>query len=50
MKAVVWTDSVQMLILIAGLVTLIIKGMIACGGLSNVLNTANNGGRIEFSR
>ena len=49
MKAVVWTDTVQLLIIIAGLVTMVIKGMIEVGGASNVYDRIKDNGRFDFT-
>jgi len=47
-KAVVWTDAVQMLILLVGLIALAIMGSIRVGGAEAVWTTAVDTGRINF--
>ncbi|XP_078077200.1 sodium-coupled monocarboxylate transporter 1-like [Mustelus asterias] len=48
LKAVVWTDVFQIVIMVTGLVSVIIQAMILEGGINNVLNTASQGGRLNF--
>ncbi|XP_048404749.2 sodium-coupled monocarboxylate transporter 1-like isoform X4 [Stegostoma tigrinum] len=48
LKAVVWTDVFQIVIMIIGLVAIIVQAIILKGGISNVLNTADHGGRLNF--
>ena len=48
MKAVLWTDSLQTIIIFAGLIVILIEGSKAVGGFSRVWDIANNGGRIIF--
>jgi len=50
MKAVLWTDVFQSLLMFAAVFAVLIKGSIDAGGLTQVLNTAYNGGRLEFFR
>ncbi|XP_022673443.1 sodium-coupled monocarboxylate transporter 1-like isoform X1 [Varroa destructor] len=47
-KAVVWTDVMQMSIAVLGMVALSIVGIIKAGGLSEVFRIANEGGRLQF--
>lgn len=46
-KAVMWTDSMQMLVITLALLVAIIKGTIDVGGLTTVLETSTHGGRLE---
>ena len=49
MKAVVWTDFFQMLIIISGIITLAVNGCIKAGGFYNVMEKASEGGRLNFN-
>ncbi|XP_063957351.1 sodium-coupled monocarboxylate transporter 1-like isoform X1 [Lytechinus pictus] len=48
LKAVVWTDTLQGIIMIVGVVALIIKGTMVVGGLDKVWQIAEQGDRIQF--
>ncbi|KAK3091315.1 hypothetical protein FSP39_018871 [Pinctada imbricata] len=48
MKAVVWTDTFQMLVMFAGMLTLLIMGSLKLGGLDVAWDIANKNGRILF--
>ncbi|XP_064640524.1 sodium-coupled monocarboxylate transporter 1-like isoform X2 [Lineus longissimus] len=48
MKAVMWTDVFQMLIVYAGLLAVVIQGVIMIGGFGEVWDRALEGGRIKF--
>ncbi|XP_022090973.1 sodium-coupled monocarboxylate transporter 1-like isoform X2 [Acanthaster planci] len=48
MKAVLWTDVFQVCIMISGFLALIIAGSMRLGGITNVWNIAEEGGRIDF--
>nr|XP_002120451.1 sodium-coupled monocarboxylate transporter 1-like [Ciona intestinalis] len=48
MKAVVWNDSVQCIVVWIGFLSIIIKGSMDVGGLDKVFQIANEGGRIDF--
>jgi len=48
-KAVVWTDALQMVILLGGLVTIAALGSAKLGGGSVVWNAASLDGRINFN-
>lgn len=48
LKAVVWTDTLQFLLMIGGLVCVIVLGLISTGGFVNVWETADAGGRLIF--
>ena len=49
MKAVVWTDTIQMAIVYAGMLTLLIQGLIVIGGMGEAWDLASKGGRIVFN-
>ncbi|KAK3088216.1 hypothetical protein FSP39_016248 [Pinctada imbricata] len=48
MKAVVWTDSFQVLVMIAGMLTLLIEGSVRVGGLDEAWRIADQNKRIKF--
>lgn len=48
LRAVVWTDTFQTFVVIAGLIAIIAQGSVDLGGFSNIWNVANKGGRIFF--
>lgn len=48
LKAVVWTDTLQFILMIGATVIVIILGLNSTGGFVNVWNTADNGGRLIF--
>lgn len=48
MKAVVWTDSFQMLVMFAGMLALLISGSLKLGGLDVAWDIANKNQRILF--
>ncbi|XP_069784649.1 sodium/iodide cotransporter isoform X1 [Narcine bancroftii] len=48
LKAVVWTDIFQVIIMMSGFVAVIIRGTYLVGGAGKVLETAYNGSRINF--
>jgi Na+/proline symporter len=50
MKAVIWTDVLQAIVILVGLLAAIIQGFIALGGVRRTLSIADKGGRIEFDR
>ncbi|KAM7307304.1 sodium-coupled monocarboxylate transporter 2 [Ixodes scapularis] len=47
-KAVVWTDVVQMVLIFVGYIMVIISGVYHIGGISKVWEVAEKGGRITF--
>uniref|UniRef100_UPI00398E3FB4 sodium-coupled monocarboxylate transporter 1-like n=1 Tax=Pristiophorus japonicus TaxID=55135 RepID=UPI00398E3FB4 len=47
-KAVVWTDVFQICIMLAGLLAVLIQGVIHVGGFGKVWRIAESGGRINF--
>ena len=48
LKAVVWTDVFQSLIMVAGLITVVVIGSIEVGGLNNVWKINEEFGRMHF--
>ncbi|XP_013866246.1 sodium/iodide cotransporter [Austrofundulus limnaeus] len=48
-KAVVWTDVFQIVVMLAGFMAIYIHGTILVGGPAQVLNIAYNGSRINFN-
>lgn len=50
LKAVMWTDAFQMIIVFAGLMTLIIKATIEVGGIAKVFEKASAGGKLEIDK
>uniref|UniRef100_V5ICF2 Putative na+iodide/myo-inositol/multivitamin symporter n=1 Tax=Ixodes ricinus TaxID=34613 RepID=V5ICF2_IXORI len=48
LKAVVWTDAFQMIVMILGLASVVALGVIKVGGFRNVWSTAVQGDRIQF--
>ncbi|KFM59742.1 Sodium-coupled monocarboxylate transporter 1, partial [Stegodyphus mimosarum] len=48
MKAVLWTDVFQALLMYLGIFAVLIKGIIDLGGVSNVYRIANEGGRLTI--
>ncbi|KAL6459414.1 hypothetical protein MHYP_G00328860 [Metynnis hypsauchen] len=49
MKAVVWTDVFQVVVMLSGFIAIIIHGTLLVGGVSEVLQIATNGSRINFN-
>ncbi|XP_074490725.1 sodium/iodide cotransporter [Sebastes fasciatus] len=48
MKAVIWTDVFQIIVMLAGFMAIFIHGTVLVGGPAVVLEIANNGSRINF--
>ncbi|NWX94182.1 SC5A5 protein, partial [Nothoprocta ornata] len=48
MKAVVWTDVFQVLVMLAGFVAIITRGVLLAGGPASVLAAAANGSRLNL--
>ena len=48
MKAVIWTDVFQILVMLSGFMAVLIHGTVLVGGPAQVLKIANNGSRINF--
>ncbi|KAK5622949.1 Sodium/iodide cotransporter [Crenichthys baileyi] len=49
MRAVIWTDVFQIVVMLSGFVAVFIYGTILVGGPAQVLEIANNGSRINFN-
>ncbi|XP_062855561.1 sodium/iodide cotransporter [Trichomycterus rosablanca] len=49
MKAVIWTDVFQVLVMLSGFIAIIIQGTTLVGGPARVLHAAYNGSRINFN-
>lgn len=50
MKAVIWTDVLQTVVIFIGLFAAIIQGFIELGGIKRTFLIAYQGGRIQFDR
>ena len=50
MKAVIWTDVIQTVVMMFGFVAVIIQGSINQGGFGNIWRDAVDGGRIDFNQ
>ncbi|XP_048248390.1 sodium-dependent multivitamin transporter-like [Haliotis rufescens] len=48
MKAVLWTDTIQALVMLAGLLAVLIQGSIVMGGFQNAWDIAGSRARINF--
>lgn len=48
MKAVIWTDVFQVLVMLSGFIAIIIRGVLLAGGPARVLAIAVNGSRVNF--
>uniref|UniRef100_A0A4W6CM76 Solute carrier family 5 member 5 n=1 Tax=Lates calcarifer TaxID=8187 RepID=A0A4W6CM76_LATCA len=49
MKAVIWTDVFQIIVMLSGFVAIFIHGTVLVGGPAKVLEIAKNGSRINFN-
>ncbi|XP_039984875.1 sodium/iodide cotransporter isoform X2 [Xiphias gladius] len=49
MKAVIWTDVFQIIVMLSGFVAVFIHGTVLVGGPAAVLEIAKNGSRINFN-
>ena len=47
-KAVVWTDAFQILIITVGMVALLIKGVLEVGSIELVIQRVKDGGRMPY--
>lgn len=47
LKAVIWTDVMQMVIMLSGFVAVIARGAVLQGGLTKIWEDAGHGGRLE---
>ena len=48
MKAVIWTDTIQMAVMLAGQIAIVVQGSLRMGGISEVFRVAQEGGRLNF--
>lgn len=48
MKAVVWTDTIQFIFTVGGVFTVMILGINAVGGFSEIWRIAGEGNRLEI--
>ena len=48
MKAVVWTDTFQMLVLVGGLITMLVIGLDKTGGYDKIMDKADDGKRLNW--
>ncbi|XP_018319368.1 sodium-coupled monocarboxylate transporter 1 [Agrilus planipennis] len=48
LKAVVWTDTVQTVVMFGALITVMIMGIVSVGGFEEVWSRSQEGGRIDF--
>lgn len=48
LKAVVWTDTLQFILMIGGVFCVTVLGLKETGGFEHVLNTAEAGGRLKL--
>uniref|UniRef100_A0A146KR03 Sodium-coupled monocarboxylate transporter 2 n=2 Tax=Lygus hesperus TaxID=30085 RepID=A0A146KR03_LYGHE len=48
LEAVVWTDTIQGLMMVMSIATVLIVGTIRVGGVGHVITSAMEGGRVEF--
>ncbi|KAK2187297.1 hypothetical protein NP493_170g00031 [Ridgeia piscesae] len=46
MRAVIWTDVFQFIVLMTGLLVIVVRGVIVVGGIQRVFDIANSEGRI----
>ncbi|XP_039589289.1 sodium/iodide cotransporter [Passer montanus] len=49
MKAVIWTDVFQVLVMLSGFVAIAARGALLAGGPAEVLSIASNGSRLNFA-
>ena len=48
MKAVLWADSAQLVVMLVGVIVLLIRGTMHVGGTQQLLDIAREGGRLNF--
>ena len=49
LKSVLWTDTLQTFIMVAGMLVLVTKGMMDTGGISQVMTVASIGKRLDMT-
>lgn len=50
MKAVLWTDVFQATMMLVGVLTILIYGLVQEGGINQVWDVAGQGGRLDFAK
>jgi sodium-coupled monocarboxylate transporter 8/12 len=50
MKAVIWTDVLQTIVILVGLLATIIQGLITLDGFKRTFSIASQGGRIIYDK
>lgn len=50
LKAVMWTDAFQMIIVFIGLLALVIKATVKVGGFNYVWETAKQAGKLQADK
>ena len=50
LKAVIWTDTFQMFIVLGGLLAVIVKGTMEVGGVKAVLDLAEEHGKLNLNK
>ncbi|CAF3789056.1 unnamed protein product [Rotaria sordida] len=50
LKAIIWTDVIQAVVMFIGLFAVIIQGLVTLGGWKRTFARASRGGRIELDR
>lgn len=48
LRAVLWTDAFQSILMFAAVFTVIISGLVKAGGFGEIFKVANEGGRLEL--
>ena len=48
LKAVIWTDALQMVVMVTGFVAVLIQTSLKAGGIESLWEYAEEGGRIEL--
>lgn len=48
LKAVVWTDTLQIVAMIGGIISVMGVGIVAAGGITNIWEVSKAGGRFEW--
>lgn len=48
LRAVLWTDAFQSILMFAAVFTIIISGLVKAGGFGEIFRAASEGGRLEL--
>ncbi|XP_053319633.1 sodium-coupled monocarboxylate transporter 1-like [Spea bombifrons] len=48
LKAVIWTDAFQIVIMLGGFIAVIVRGIVVQGGIQTIINDSYYGGRLNF--